>query len=240
MSEHVFRGVRRHKDGGWVANIGHMGKHVYLGVFRDFDKAKEARIEAEIKFFGSAFDRSQIVVDGDVSRIPLRSRNGVLKGWAIVDAYDFDRVAGIAWTIDPRGYVVGRPSGLRRSITLHRWLLFGDATGGDDVDHIDRDRLNNRRANLRHCTQAENSRNTKLGKNNTSGAKGVSNTPTGRWRARITVDRREIRIGTFDTVEEAGAAYDAIARKLHGEFASPNCAAPHVAVAVVAIEAEAA
>ena len=94
--------------------------------------------------------------------------------------------------------------------------------GGPVVDHIDGDKLNNRRANLRLCSQADNTRNTRLGRNNTSGAKGVSLDVNGKWRARIWKDRKEIRIGTFDTVEEALAAYDKAAAELHGQFASPN------------------
>lgn len=222
MTSTKFRGVSAHKDGGWVAQIGHQGEHVYLGWFRDFESAKSARLDAEICLFGAHFDRREIELHADHAKIPLHGRKGVFYGWAAVDLDDVDLVRGIAWTIDSRGYVVGKPAGRRLSVTMHRWLMFGGEMGGRHVDHADGDRLNNRRRNLRPCSQTENSRNTKLGKNNTSGAKGVSRTPTGRWRARITVDRREVRIGTFDTLTEAAAAYDAAAEKLHGEFASPN------------------
>ncbi|MCM2312738.1 MAG: HNH endonuclease [Steroidobacteraceae bacterium] len=222
MKQTKFRGVSAHKDGGWISYIGHQGKNVYLGWFRDFEPAKAARLDAEMRLFGAHFDRREIEIQADHANIPLHGRNGVFYGWATVDLGDIEAVKGIAWTIDPRGYVAGKPSGHGSSVTMHRWLMFGGEKGGKHVDHADGDRLNNRRRNLRPCTPAENSRNTKLGKNNTSGAKGVSKTAEGRWRARIWKDRREIRLGVFDRMEDAAAAYDQAAAELHGEFASPN------------------
>lgn len=213
-----FRGVTAHKDSGFVANIGHNGGKVYLGWFRSFDEAKAARLAAEVKLFGATFDRREIEVDGSVAKIPLHGQRGVFKGWALVDIGDLPRVQDVAWTIDPRGYVVGRPAGCKNSVTMHRWLAPEFAM----VDHRNRDRLDNQRKNLRECTQAENSRNTALAVNNTSGAKGVTQTPSGSWRARIWVDRTEIFIGAFPTKEAAQLAYDEKARELHGAYASPN------------------
>ncbi|MDT4872900.1 AP2 domain protein [compost metagenome] len=104
---------------------------------------------------------------------------------------------------------------------MHRWLVLGREKGGG-VDHRDGNKLDNRRGNLRQATQGQNAKNTRLARNNTSGFKGVSRTAEGRWRARITVDRKEIRLGVFGTPEEAAAAYDKAAKQMHGEFASPN------------------
>jgi hypothetical protein len=220
-----FRGVSHHKDGGWVAYISKNGTRVHLGLFPDFDNAKKARTDAEISLFGAIFDRREIEVHKDCAKIPLHSRGGVFRGWAVIDLTDLEIVKSIAWTIDPRGYVVGRPSGHKNSTTMHRWLMFGTESAQMVVDHRDRNKLNNRRTNLRLCTQSENSKNSKIPKNNTSGAKGVSLDVNGRWRARIWKDMKEIRIGTFGTVEEAKTAYDNAAHKLHGEFASPNYSA---------------
>lgn len=217
-----FRGVRRHKDGGFVAFIGYHGKPVYLGMFSDFEAAKTARIGAEVRLFGSVFDRREIEIIGDHANVPLHGRGGVFHGLAIVDATDVDRVRNIAWTLDTRGYVVGRPSGFKTCTPLHRWLMIDGKNCKKAVDHIDGDKLNNRRSNLRLCTQAENAKNTRLGLNNTSGAKGVSRNVNGKWRARIWNNRKEIHLGTFETAAEAMAAYDKAAIALHGEFASPN------------------
>lgn len=193
-----------------------------MGIFRDHTMAVEARCKAEVESYGQVFDRREIEVDGAMAKIPLHGRKGKFYGWAFVDLDDLPLVSPIAWTLDLRGYVVGRPSGHSGSITMHRLLMFGLEKGGGSTDHINRMRTDNRRVNLRKCTTAENSRNTKLAKNNTSGFKGVKTTAEGRWRATIMRDRKNIHIGHFDTKEEAAAAYYAAALILHMEFASPN------------------
>lgn len=213
-----FRGVYKHKDGGWVAMISRR----YLGIHKTFVEAAAARIAAEIEETGAVYVRYEIKVDGDIALIPLHGRKGKFHGWATIDVADLPMVERTAWTLDPRGYVVGRPAGRDSPITLHRLLVYGFDAKGGTTDHINRDRLDNRRANLRKCDQAQNSRNTTLAKNNTSGFKGVQKTPEGRWKARITHNRKEIRIGHYDTREEAAAAYNAAALVLHGDFASPN------------------
>ena len=218
-----FRGVSKHATGGYVAHIGREGIRIYLGWFADFDAAKEARLQAEIRLFGATFDRREIVVRDDCAYVPLHGRGGVFKGYAQVDAEDLALVCDIAWSIDARGYVAGRPKESSKTVTLHRHI-YGPVAGRNSIDHIDGDRLNNRRSNLRECSQAENTRNARIGLNNTSGYKGVSETAEGRWRARITVDGVEIRIGHFDTAEEAAEAYDSAAVRLHGDFAATNAA----------------
>lgn len=223
MNEKKFRGVNLHNDkSGFVATIGCHGKKLYLGIFKDFDAAKKARIDAELRLFGYVFDIRQIEINGKEARIPLHGRNGIFYGWSTIDLCDLDNVKNIAWTIDPRGYVVGRPSETKSSVTLHRWIMAEGNPGIKTIDHIDGNKLNNKRGNLRQCSQAENSRNTRLAKNNSSGFKGVSLDVNGKWRARIWKDRKEIRIGTFSKIEDAVAAYDKAALELHGEFASPN------------------
>ena len=88
------------------------------------------------------------------------------------------------------------------------------------IDHIDGDPLNNAIANLRLCTPKENSRNSITPKNNTSGFKGVSVMKNGRFRAYISVDRRQVHLGIFDTAEDAFAAYMHAANDHFGKFKS--------------------
>lgn len=225
MTHAKFRGVYAHKDGGWTASIGVGGKNLYLGWFADFDAAKSARLAAEVRHFGRVFDRREVETDGVTAKLPLHGQRGTFHGWALVDHADLEITQGIAWTKDARGYVVGRPAGFANSVTLHRWLLVGGAKGKLIVDHENRDRLDNRRGNLRSATTNENAQNTSLAKNNTSGFKGVSRAARGRWRARIWADGKERLIGYFETREAAAAAYDAEAKVLHGAFASPNAGA---------------
>jgi hypothetical protein len=96
-------------------------------------------------------------------------------------------------------------------------------TGARYVDHINGDGLDNRRANLRPATHAQNMRNTRLTSSNTSGFRGVYyRKDRGAWAAQIVVDGRRIYLGRFSDAVEAARAYDEAARLHHGEFATLN------------------
>lgn len=139
---------------------------------------------------------------------------------AIVDAADYHAVMAFKWYI-VNGHAarnVREPDGNWKTQYLHTFL-----TGLPLVDHRNRNGLDNRRANLREATHAENMRNRGLGRNNTSGFKGVSWHTTGKkWQAKIKVDGKGRHLGLFRTAEEAALAYDVAALELHGEFAWLN------------------
>lgn len=86
------------------------------------------------------------------------------------------------------------------------------------VDHINGDTLDNRRCNLRYATLSQNMINRKMPRSK-PGTRGTRQTLTGRWAAVITKDRKTYHLGVFDTLEEARAAYNEAALRLHGEFA---------------------
>lgn len=92
----------------------------------------------------------------------------------------------------------------------------------EEIDHINRNKNDNRWANLRLSSRVDNARNRPREKRNTSGYKGVSwHKPSRRWRARIGKGggKNGRHIGLFSTREDAYAAYCAAAYALHGEFA---------------------
>lgn len=87
------------------------------------------------------------------------------------------------------------------------WAVHYGAWPSGYIDHIDGDRTNNSLANLRDVSHRENSRNTALYRNNSSGTLGVYfYKPHKKWLARIYTEKGRITIGRFDTVEEASAA----------------------------------
>lgn len=91
-------------------------------------------------------------------------------------------------------------------------------------DHINHNGLDNRKANLRPATRAQNSYNRKKYANNSySKYKGVSFKKKGqKWSAQISINNKMKFLGYFHREKDAAKAYDAAARKLHGEFASLN------------------
>lgn len=102
-------------------------------------------------------------------------------------------------------------------VYLHRLIM--KAPKGMVVDHINGDRFDNRKCNLRICTQAENMRNRKP--NAGVKYKGVR-LKYSRFEARIGVGKKQIFIGKFDTEIEAAMAYNEAAVKFHGEYARLN------------------
>lgn len=106
---------------------------------------------------------------------------------------------------------------------MHRLLLGLDRHDGLSVDHVNGDGLDNRRANLRLATNAENGRNRGPNRNNTSGYKRVCwHRGAQKWLASIQVNRQQINLGLYDDPVEAALAYDRAAIEHFGEFAWTN------------------
>jgi hypothetical protein len=113
-------------------------------------------------------------------------------------------------------------NGKQRKVYLHRLIM--QAGPGQRVDHIDGNGLNNRRDNLRICSNAENMRNMRVSPlRGSSIYKGVSwNARRKKWRAYIVHDGRQRNIGYFTNESDAARAYDAAAVKTFGSFANLN------------------
>jgi hypothetical protein len=102
------------------------------------------------------------------------------------------------------------------------WFIHGEWPQ-QQVDHINGNRLDNRASNLRLATQEQQNFNGKLFKNNKCGVKGVClNKRNGKWRAHIVVQKKQLRLGEFRSIEEARVAR-LRAEALHcGEYARPT------------------
>lgn len=133
----------------------------------------------------------------------------------LIDKEDRVHVEKEYWGVNSQGYSHARIEG--KLIRLQRYLLnFPDAV----VDHKNRNKLDNRKENLRICSQNNNSKNLSVKSNNQSGVAGVSRIKsTGKWRARIMVDRREINLGHFVHFEDAVTARRLGELNYYGEFA---------------------
>lgn len=130
---------------------------------------------------------------------------------------------GVAGCVAPTGYWVLMYGGSQYRRSRVAWLLMTGEWPMQDIDHKDRDTVNDRWDNLRSATESENMANAKVRCDNTSGARGVSwNFRLGSWHVRVNVDRQLYHIGYFDDFDEAVRARDEAAAKLHGEFAHLN------------------
>lgn len=121
---------------------------------------------------------------------------------------------------DKDGYIRLKLDGVY--LRAHRviWAMVKGRWPKIDIDHEDRDHANNRWLNLREANKTQNRANSKLLNTNTSGLKGVTWVKSRRkWQAQISVKRKHIHLGRFDTPEAAHAAYAAAAKKHFGEFA---------------------
>ena len=142
--------------------------------------------------------------------------------FAIVDAEDYDRLNQHKWHLNKHRtteYAVRCPG--RKYIKMHRLLL--NAPPHLLVDHRDGNGLNNRKANLRLCTNKENARNARPSKGGSSRYKGVSwHKAKKKYDARIEVDGKRYSLGCFHDEIEAAVVYDIKAMELFGEFAYFN------------------
>jgi len=141
----------------------------------------------------------------------------------LVDDEDVERLNSILrptafWVIGSRGYVVGWHKDWQMQVTLGRMVL-NTTDSSIYVDHINHNKLDNRKVNLRLCTNTQNQFNsTKI-----KGAvpfKGVFyRKDRNKYTSRIRIGGERLHLGMFDTAEEAYQAYKEAALKYHKEFA---------------------
>ena len=137
-----------------------------------------------------------------------------------VDNADYHWLNQYSWYITKQGYAAARVHGT--CWLMHRFIL-GLTDPRIHTDHINLDRTDNRRSNLRACTQAENNCNSRSIKDTTSKFKGVSwNKRDKKWEVRITVKGKYKFLGYFNCEKQAAEAYDEAAKKYQKEFANLN------------------
>jgi hypothetical protein len=161
-------------------------------------------------------------LDQSIKLIPLtRGFN------AIVSASDFYLLNQWHWFAIPSkktetvyvGRMERKSDGTNRLVLMHRFVVGCE----EDVDHIDRDGLNNTRDNLRPCSETLNAGNQRLHKSNKSGYKGVSwHIPTQKWICKIYFQNKQFHLGLFEDKIACARRYDRKALELFGEFARLN------------------
>lgn len=145
--------------------------------------------------------------DGDIGLIPIWTIAGEVRAYVVVDSADLEWLSKWRWGLTKGGYAFRqvRFDGTRqRRILMHRELL-GLATGDlRQGDHIDRDRLNNRRSNLRIVTKGQNGQNKSSYRGSSSRFRGVTlERRSGKWVAQVEVGGKAHYLGKFDDEEQA-------------------------------------
>lgn len=143
--------------------------------------------------------------------------------WAAHRRRGQEKGARVGFVHKTKGYreISIKIAGKQHHISEHRlaWLLTHGEWPRLHIDHINGVKDDNRLANLRLATKAQNQANTGRYRNNTSGYRGVSrSSQCHRWRASIKVSGRSRTIGYFETKEQAAQAYEIAARAAFGEY----------------------
>lgn len=145
-------------------------------------------------------------------------------GKVLVDNRDLHLLENVKWYVGNKGYArrnTPAGNGKQGHELLHVVIMKRKST--DMVDHILGDKLDNRRSQLRVCSNEENSRNRRKASNNTSGYKGVTYLKKYKtWHARISLGGKYRSLGTFKCIKDAALAYNFAAAELYGEFARLN------------------
>jgi len=155
-------------------------------------------------------------------RIPLHARSGDIKGYALVSAEDADKVQDHRWHMNTDGYAVRNipiDNGKQRIVSMARTVLGLEYGDRREADHISRDKLDNRRSNLRIVTHAQNMQN-QGSRKGYSRYRGVSfNKEKRKWTAYCQVDGKMNYLGAYDTEEQA-ASVAAEWRREHLDYAT--------------------
>lgn len=150
--------------------------------------------------------------------------------FALIDEEDFSKFSKYSWRLAGAGYVSrgvrlkAKYGGKHKIFYLHREIMV--AKKGEEVDHINNNKLDNRKVNLRICNHRQNHFNRKGDTVSSSGFKGVSfkgdNCKDRPWRTRIFANKKEIYLGNFATPQEAAEVYNIAAKRYFGNYAYLN------------------
>lgn len=156
---------------------------------------------------------NEIILYDDHAEIILCDNKGEEIGRTKIDLEDVDKVKDYKWSITGNSYIRNNKTGIR----LHRFVM--NCPDDKIVDHINHDRFDNRKSNLRICNNSQNQMNTSLRKDNKSGYKGITwNKRKNKWMVRIGYKDSSIFLGYFDNLEEAIEIRKEAEKKYHKEY----------------------
>lgn len=163
------------------------------------------------------FDPNEIVLLKNHVEVVLKNGSGKEVGRALIDKENFGSIKQYHWSYDKDGYAVTCKNGKR--ILMHR-LIMDIKSRKKDVDHINHDRLDNRKSNLRICSRSQNNMNHRVRRDSSTGVKGVTwNKFKQKWEVRIYVNKKKIYLGCHDDFNYAISLRKNAEKKYFGEYA---------------------
>ncbi len=144
---------------------------------------------------------------------------------ALVDDEDFEYLNQWKWHVNHNGYAIRQLSkkespNIRQRLFMHHAIL---PRNDLVIDHIDGNKVNNQKSNLRYASVLNNTRNQTIRKDSSCGYKGVYfSLQKNKWHARIKTSTKRLHLGFFDSSKEAAKAYNQAAIKYFGQFANLN------------------
>lgn len=172
-------------------------------------------------------DPNHYRVEDDVAIVDLYNQKSVKIAEFIIDKEDINKIKHYHWRLSHGRVVTGNHTNTRPTKYLtHIILNINDTDYNNKIDHIDGDPLNNRKVNLRVCTQGENTLNKARVSNNTSGFIGVHpdrrKNRKSQWCAEIRRNNRQYHLGAYVHIEEAVYARYIAEIHLFGEYRNKN------------------
>ena len=151
------------------------------------------------------YDSNEIIIHDTYAEIIIYNQKCEEIAKALIDIDDIEKCKQYKWFFSGHGYIVNS-----NYIKLHRFIT--NCPKGKEVDHINHNKSDNRKCNLRICTNQQNNRN--------KCSKGIAfDKRVNKWQARIYYNGKNLYLGSFTNKEDAIAARKAGELKYFGEFA---------------------
>ena len=234
----AFEGLLKNKDSVYQSKTGSYGSELslcesgyfYLKVYDDLGKEIDSslggggfngNIRAEDEWelvrkeaIYTRYSVNKIIEYDEHAEICLYDKDQNVIAVAKIDIEDIEKIGSYKWSLHNEGYAVYSSI---PCLLLHR--LITNCPSLMEVDHINHDRLDNRKENLRIVTRTENNMNHGLRNDNKTGCTGVHWCNTaGKWKARIGVGGKEISLGYFVVKQDAINKRKDAEREIFGDY----------------------